>query len=139
MINDQMLAEYVLDGGSDVLKGGIVVVEEVVKWNGGVDKTRALGARGDTLVPLDWIVWLIVGGGIVRARVVSRVVFRGCEVLMEWVWMGEDSFDERSMKSVLGEEDSDDSELEGVGVRRRGLFPFGMILKTFFSERGNIT
>ncbi|GKA12254.1 hypothetical protein Tco_0691800 [Tanacetum coccineum] len=38
---------------------------------------------------------LIVGEEIVRARVVFRVVFMG------WFWMGEDSFDERSMKSVL--------------------------------------
>ncbi|GJT03524.1 hypothetical protein Tco_0824693 [Tanacetum coccineum] len=35
----------------------------------------------------------------------------------------------------MGEGDSDDSELEGVG--RRGLFPFGMILKTLFRERNH--
>ncbi|GJY86131.1 hypothetical protein Tco_0500157 [Tanacetum coccineum] len=63
---------------------------------GGVEKTRALGARGDTLVPCDGIVWLIVVGEIMRARLVSKAVFMG------WYWMSEDLFDERSMKSVLG-------------------------------------
>ncbi|GJR04840.1 hypothetical protein Tco_0527824 [Tanacetum coccineum] len=50
-----------------------------------------------------------VGGGIVRARVVSSVVIkvvlmelRGCEVFVEWFWMGDDSLDEMSMKSVCG-------------------------------------
>ncbi|GJW19419.1 hypothetical protein Tco_0026855 [Tanacetum coccineum] len=118
----------VLDGGSDVPNGGIVVVEVVVKWNvlailgpthewlgralnlllesdrggglkllggilskevkkgcgssgelGGVEKTRALGARGDIITSWVKMVWLIVGGGII----------------------GDDSFDEILMKSVL--------------------------------------
>ncbi|GKD63956.1 hypothetical protein Tco_1306064 [Tanacetum coccineum] len=37
----------------------------------------------------------------------------------------------------MGEGDSDDSKLEGVRVGRRGLFPFGMILKTLFEERNH--
>ncbi|GKA26529.1 hypothetical protein Tco_0712638 [Tanacetum coccineum] len=38
-----------------------------------------------------------------------------------------------------GEGESDDSELEGVGVGRRGLFPSCLIQKTLFSDRGIIT
>ncbi|GKF21508.1 hypothetical protein Tco_0070146 [Tanacetum coccineum] len=59
------------------------------------------------------VVWMEVGGGIVRARVVSRVVFglvmkvvlmvlSGWEVLVRWFWMGELSLEEMSMKSVRG-------------------------------------
>ncbi|GJT98578.1 hypothetical protein Tco_1094096 [Tanacetum coccineum] len=74
----------VLDGGNDDLKGG------------GVEKTRALGASGDTSISWVGIAWLVIGEGMVRARVVSRVVFMGL------FWMGEDSFDEMSMTLVLG-------------------------------------
>ncbi|GKD57178.1 hypothetical protein Tco_1290565 [Tanacetum coccineum] len=41
------------------------------------------------------ITWKIISEDMVRARVVSRVVF------MRLFWMGEDSFDEMSMTSVL--------------------------------------
>ncbi|GKB67831.1 hypothetical protein Tco_0929243 [Tanacetum coccineum] len=52
------------------------------------------------------VVWMEVGGGVVRARVVSRVVvkvvLRGWEVFERWFWMGELSLEEMSMKSVRG-------------------------------------
>ncbi|GJY85230.1 hypothetical protein Tco_0499256 [Tanacetum coccineum] len=59
------------------------------------------------------VVWMEVDGGIVRARVVSRVVLglvmkvvlvvlRGSEVFVRWFWMGELSLEEVSMKSLRG-------------------------------------
>nr|GEW79048.1 hypothetical protein [Tanacetum cinerariifolium] len=54
-----------------------------------------------------------VGGRVVSARVVSRVVLglvmkvvlvmlRGCEAFVRWFWMGELSLEEISMKSIRG-------------------------------------
>ncbi|GKA06278.1 hypothetical protein Tco_0685502 [Tanacetum coccineum] len=52
------------------------------------------------------VVWMEVGGGVVRARVVSsmvvKVVLIGWEVFEKWFWMGELSLEDMSMKSVLG-------------------------------------
>nr|GEU88296.1 hypothetical protein [Tanacetum cinerariifolium] len=59
------------------------------------------------------VVWKEVGGGIMRARVVSRVVvglvmkvvlvvLRGWEVFVRWFWMGKLLLEEMSMKSVRG-------------------------------------
>nr|GEY47877.1 hypothetical protein [Tanacetum cinerariifolium] len=68
-----------LDGGSDVLNGGIMVVEVVVKRNGGgickevmegcgsrqeiggVKKIQALGASGETSILWVMIAWLVIG------------------------------------------------------------------------------
>ncbi|GKB47739.1 hypothetical protein Tco_0898492 [Tanacetum coccineum] len=55
------------------------------------------------------VVWMEVSGGIVRARVVSRVVLglvmrvvlvmlRGWEAFVRWFWMGELSLEEMSIK-----------------------------------------
>ncbi|GJR37683.1 hypothetical protein Tco_1213367 [Tanacetum coccineum] len=54
--------DKVLDGGSDVLKG--------------VEKVKALGASGVMSGSRVGVVWMEVGGGIVRARVVSRVAVK---------------------------------------------------------------
>ncbi|GKA60102.1 hypothetical protein Tco_0759415 [Tanacetum coccineum] len=55
------------------------------------------------------VVWMEVGGEIMRARVVSRVVVKvvlmvlsGWEVFERWFWMGELSLEEMLMKSVRG-------------------------------------
>ncbi|GJZ75219.1 hypothetical protein Tco_0639684 [Tanacetum coccineum] len=55
------------------------------------------------------VVWMEVSGGIVRAKVVSRVavkvvwmVLKGWEVFERWFWMGDLSLEEMSMKSVRG-------------------------------------
>ncbi|GJX47559.1 hypothetical protein Tco_0272749 [Tanacetum coccineum] len=79
----------VLDCGFNVT----VEVLELSKFGGGL---KFLGRRSSKWLSKDAVQVLIVGGGIVRARVVSRLVFMGM------FWIGEDSFDERSMKSVLG-------------------------------------
>ncbi|GJY92437.1 DEAD-box ATP-dependent RNA helicase 6-like protein, partial [Tanacetum coccineum] len=80
---------------------------------GGVDKVKALGANGVMSSSRVGVVWMEVDGGIVRARVVSRVVLglvmkvvlvvlRGWEVFVRWFWMGELSLEEVSMKSLRG-------------------------------------
>ncbi|GJU52904.1 retrovirus-related pol polyprotein from transposon TNT 1-94 [Tanacetum coccineum] len=52
------------------------------------------------------VVWMEVGGGVVRAKVVSSVVVKvvliGWEVFERWFWMGELSLEDMSMKSVHG-------------------------------------
>ncbi|GJS49754.1 hypothetical protein Tco_0599875 [Tanacetum coccineum] len=52
------------------------------------------------------VVWMEVGGVVVRERVVSRVVVKvvliGWEVFERWFWMGEISLEDMSMKLVLG-------------------------------------
>ncbi|GJT48217.1 zinc finger BED domain-containing protein RICESLEEPER 2-like protein [Tanacetum coccineum] len=78
-----------------------------------VEKVKALGANGDMSGSRVGVVWIEVGGGIVRARVVSRVVLgllmkvmllvlRGWEVFVRWFWIGELSLEKMSMKSVRG-------------------------------------
>ncbi|GJT61254.1 hypothetical protein Tco_1004787 [Tanacetum coccineum] len=119
-----------LDGRSDVLKGGIWVecmklvkfllylvsrlgwlelsIQPTPRELGGVDKVKALGANGVMSGSRVGVVWMEVGGGIVRARVVSRVVLglvmkavlvmlRGWEAFVRWFWMGELSLEEMSM------------------------------------------
>ncbi|GJT61252.1 hypothetical protein Tco_1004785 [Tanacetum coccineum] len=74
----------------------------------GVEKVKALGANGVMSGSRVGVVWMEVGGGIVRARVVSRVVLglvmkavlvmlRGWEAFVRWFWMGELSLEEMSM------------------------------------------
>ncbi|GKB98192.1 hypothetical protein Tco_0984329 [Tanacetum coccineum] len=59
------------------------------------------------------VVWMEVGGGVVSARVVSRVVLglvmkvvlvmlRGWEAFVRWFWMGELSLEDISIKLVCG-------------------------------------
>ncbi|GJW83998.1 hypothetical protein Tco_0157143 [Tanacetum coccineum] len=83
----------VLDGLLDVLVKGVKLVKillnlvssygwlglsaqptpkEVDRWK--LEKVKALGANGDVSGSRVGVVWMEVGGGIVRARVVSRVV-----------------------------------------------------------------
>ncbi|GKC44110.1 hypothetical protein Tco_1061832 [Tanacetum coccineum] len=80
---------------------------------GDVEKVKALGANGVMSGSRVRVVWMEVGGGIIRARVVSRVVLglvmkvmlvvlRGWEVFVRWFWMGELLLEEMSMKSVHG-------------------------------------
>ncbi|GJR99801.1 hypothetical protein Tco_0316310 [Tanacetum coccineum] len=74
------------------------------------EKVKALGANGDVSGSRVGVVWMEVGGGLVRARVVSRVVvgvmqvvlvvLRGWEVFVRWFWMGELSLEEMLMKLV---------------------------------------
>ncbi|GKC21288.1 hypothetical protein Tco_1023438 [Tanacetum coccineum] len=66
-------------------------------WLGGVEKVKALGANGDVSGSRVRVVWMEVGGEIIRERVVSRVVvglvmrvvLKGWEVFVRWFWMGE--------------------------------------------------
>ncbi|GJZ34046.1 hypothetical protein Tco_0579482 [Tanacetum coccineum] len=78
-----------------------------------VEKVKDLGANGDMSGSRIRVVWMEVGGQIVRARVVSRVmlglvmkvvlmVLSGWKVLVRWFWMGELSLEEMSTKSVCG-------------------------------------
>ncbi|GJY65762.1 hypothetical protein Tco_0468000 [Tanacetum coccineum] len=74
-----------------------------------VDSVKALGANGVLSGSRVGVVWMEVGGGIVRTRVVSRVVVKvvlmvlsGCVIFERWFWMGELSLEETSMKSVCG-------------------------------------
>nr|GEV69476.1 hypothetical protein [Tanacetum cinerariifolium] len=69
---------------------------------------------------LDAMEMMIKKRGIVRARVVSRVVFLGM------FWIGKDSFDERSMKSVLG------TFLGGFWVEELTLDAMEMMIKKRF-------
>ncbi|GKE92473.1 hypothetical protein Tco_1573568, partial [Tanacetum coccineum] len=80
---------------------------------GGVKKVKALGANGVMSGSRVRVVWMEVGGGVVSAKVVSRVVLglvmkvvlvmlRGWEAFVRWFWMGELSLEEISMKSVRG-------------------------------------
>ncbi|GKE21216.1 hypothetical protein Tco_1432728 [Tanacetum coccineum] len=111
-----------LDSGSDVLKGGIEVVEVMVLVEGVFGRVLEI-----VMEVVDWsflvedhprrIVLIIVGGGIVRARVVSRVVFLGM------FWIGEDSFYERSMKSFFG------TFLGGFWVKELALDAMEMMIK----------
>ncbi|GKD02684.1 hypothetical protein Tco_1177658, partial [Tanacetum coccineum] len=63
---------------------------------GGVENTRALGANGEISILLVGGVWLAIGGVMVSARVVLRVVEIGL-----FCWMGKDSFDEMLITFVL--------------------------------------
>ncbi|GKC09954.1 hypothetical protein Tco_1001564, partial [Tanacetum coccineum] len=73
---------------------------------GGVEKVKALGDNGIMSGSRVRVVWMEVGGQVVSARVVSRVVlgfvFVGWEVFERCFWMGELSLEDMSMKSVLG-------------------------------------
>ncbi|GKD72105.1 hypothetical protein Tco_1330387 [Tanacetum coccineum] len=73
-----------------------------------VEKVKALGANGVMSASRVRVVWMEVGSGIIRARVVSRVVLglvmrvvlvmlRGWEAFVRWFWMGELSLEEMSM------------------------------------------
>ncbi|GJV69416.1 hypothetical protein Tco_1484925 [Tanacetum coccineum] len=80
---------------------------EIDRWE--IEKVKALGANGVMSGSRVGVVWMEVGGEIVRARVVSRVavkvmwmVLRGWEVFERWFWMGELSLEEMSIKSVRG-------------------------------------
>ncbi|GJS40632.1 hypothetical protein Tco_0565675 [Tanacetum coccineum] len=78
------------------IQGG-VNRDEVPWWLGGVEKVKALGANGDVSGSRVRVVWMEVGGEIIRERVVSRVVvglvmrvvLKGWEVFVRWFWMGE--------------------------------------------------
>ncbi|GKA63375.1 hypothetical protein Tco_0762981, partial [Tanacetum coccineum] len=98
-----------LDGWSEVLKGGIWVEDKPREMTYG-NRFELLGGIS---FKEDRVVWMEVGGGIVRVRVVSRVVLglvmkvvlmvlSGWEVLVRWFSMGELSLEEMSMKSVRG-------------------------------------
>ncbi|GJR92031.1 hypothetical protein Tco_0216042 [Tanacetum coccineum] len=74
-----------------------------------VEKVKVLGANGVMSSSRVRVVWMEVGGGIMRARVVSRVVVKvvlmvlsGCVVFKRWFWIGDLSLEETSMKSVRG-------------------------------------
>ncbi|GKC07135.1 hypothetical protein Tco_0998745 [Tanacetum coccineum] len=71
-----------------------------------VEKVKALGANRVMSESRVRVVWMEVGGGVVRARVVSSVVVKfvliGWELFERWFWMGELSLEDMSMKSVLG-------------------------------------
>ncbi|GJY73758.1 hypothetical protein Tco_0478189 [Tanacetum coccineum] len=88
---------------------------------GGVEKVRALGAnrvaRGSTI----GAVWFEVSGGMVSAKVVSMLPTGSFST--SWFGGGE----------------SDEEEVRGVRVGRRGLLPLDLIRKTLLLERGIIT
>ncbi|GJX85308.1 hypothetical protein Tco_0336082 [Tanacetum coccineum] len=105
----------VLDCGFNVT----VEVLELSKFDGG-GGLKFLGRRSSKWLSKDAVQVLIIGGGIVRARVVSRLMFMGM------FWIGEDSFDERSMKSVLG------IFLGGFWVKELALDVMEMMLKEMF-------
>ncbi|GJT65113.1 hypothetical protein Tco_1016593 [Tanacetum coccineum] len=69
-----------------------------------VEKVKALGANDVMSGSRVRVIWMEVGGGVVRVRVVSRVVvkvmlvmLRGWEAFVRWFWMGELSLEEMSM------------------------------------------
>ncbi|GJX17461.1 hypothetical protein Tco_0218293 [Tanacetum coccineum] len=72
---------------------------------GRVEKIKALGANGVMSGSRLRVIWMEVGGGVMRARVVSSVVVKvvliGWEVFERWFWMGELSLEDMSMKLVL--------------------------------------
>ncbi|GKB45912.1 hypothetical protein Tco_0896665 [Tanacetum coccineum] len=111
----------VLDGLLDVLVKGVKLVEFLLnlvsshEWLGlstqptPKEKVKALGANGDVSGSRVGVVCMEVSDGIVRARLVSRVVVKvmlmvliGWEVFVRWFWMGELSLEEMSMKLVRG-------------------------------------
>nr|GEV98579.1 hypothetical protein [Tanacetum cinerariifolium] len=87
--------------------------DEVLMENLVVEKVKALGANGVMSGSRVRVVFMEVGGGVVSARVVSRVVLglvmkvvlvmlRGWEAFVRWFWIGELSLEENSMKLVCG-------------------------------------
>ncbi|GKB88221.1 hypothetical protein Tco_0960493, partial [Tanacetum coccineum] len=54
---------------------------EVDRWE--IENVKALGANGVMSGSRVRVVWMEVGGGVVRARVVSRVVFKVEELALE--------------------------------------------------------
>nr|GEV75771.1 hypothetical protein [Tanacetum cinerariifolium] len=56
---------------------------------GGVEKVKPLGANGDLNGSRVGVVWMEVGGGIMRARVVSRVVVKVVLVMLIGFWVEE--------------------------------------------------
>nr|GEX71103.1 hypothetical protein [Tanacetum cinerariifolium] len=88
-------------------------MDEVLMENLVVEKVKALGANGVMSGSRVRVVFIEVGGGVVSARVVSRVVLglvlkvvlvmlRGWEAFVRWYWIGELSLEENSMKLVYG-------------------------------------
>ncbi|GKC08049.1 hypothetical protein Tco_0999659 [Tanacetum coccineum] len=117
------------------------------------EKVKALGAKGVVKGSRLGVVWMMLCGGIERARVVSRVlsfeemlmilvlgVFFGgfCveELALETIvfLLGRDD-----MRDLIFEGDSEKPESDGVRVGRRGLLPLVLRQKTLLFERGVIT
>nr|GEW27388.1 hypothetical protein [Tanacetum cinerariifolium] len=100
-IPSEKLQENIMDGSGCALN---LLLKMLIR--GKDEKVNALGANDVMSGSRVRIVWIEVGGGIVRAMVVSRVVVKvvliGWEVFERWFWMGELSLEDMSMKSVLG-------------------------------------
>ncbi|GJT21627.1 hypothetical protein Tco_0891564 [Tanacetum coccineum] len=124
----------VLDRGSDDLKG--------------VEKVKALGAKGEVSGFRVRVVWMVVDGVNVKARLEPKVVAKVVLLLLRGFWVEElaldaieygdqDKWNEEDALQVLvlGEGDSDDSVSRGVGVRRQGLLPLSLNRKWISMKR----
>ncbi|GJW30350.1 hypothetical protein Tco_0047225 [Tanacetum coccineum] len=92
---------YILDGLLDVLEKGVKLVKillNLVSSHGWLglstqptprEKVKALGANGDVRGSRVRVVWMEVGDGIVRARVVSRVVVKVVLMVLIGFWVEE--------------------------------------------------
>ncbi|GKC15200.1 hypothetical protein Tco_1011982 [Tanacetum coccineum] len=91
-----------LDGGSDVPNEGICV-KIGIGSNGelsGVEKIKSLGANSVMSGSRLRVIWMEVGGGVVRARVVSSVVVK---VVLIGFWV-----EELALEAI----EQDDQEME---------------------------
>ncbi|GJV19831.1 hypothetical protein Tco_1368851 [Tanacetum coccineum] len=109
---------------------------------GGVEKVRALGANGVVKGSTIGAIWFEVSGGMVSAKVVLMVVLGlSCECLGEFSLEDRYKGDKEEMFTGIefGGGESDEVEVEGVGVGRRGLLPLDLSRKTLLLERGIMT
>nr|GEV21942.1 hypothetical protein [Tanacetum cinerariifolium] len=76
-----------LDGGSDVLKGGIWVKDKPweMTYGNGFELLGGIPFKEDRV----WVVWMEVGVGIVRVMVVSRVVVKVVLMMLIGFWVEE--------------------------------------------------
>ncbi|GJY71266.1 hypothetical protein Tco_0474969 [Tanacetum coccineum] len=119
----------------EIVDDGLGLLAMRTRVFGGVEKVWALGANGVVRGSTIGVIWLKVGGGMVSAKVVSMVVLGlSCECL------GEVSLEDRDspLHGRSGGE-SDEAEVKGVRVGRRGLLPLDLNRKTLLLERGIMT
>nr|GEW71795.1 ribonuclease H-like domain-containing protein [Tanacetum cinerariifolium] len=111
------------DGGGGLKLLGGISSNEVKKGCGSsgklgrVEKARALGARGDTMTSWVEMVWIIVGGGIVSAKVRRRDECRGGLCSPRVTCCEEDGYLDHDVarREEKGSEDLDDILLYATG------------------------
>nr|GEV97880.1 RNA-directed DNA polymerase, eukaryota [Tanacetum cinerariifolium] len=108
IFNRKGLIKRVMDGSGCALN---LLLERLIRGKAGSksmsdEKVKALGANGVMSSSRVRVVWMEVGGRVIRARVASSVVVKvvliGWEVFKRRFWMGELSLEDTSMKLVLG-------------------------------------